>query len=380
MGLTFKAYTLDFLKPLITSSGVMKTRDSLILEWNGPKLLKAGLMNSNSVVRSEAAPLPLPGFSTESVSDCIDWITLFSSELDNYLNEVSMRYFEGFQAESFTTVENFRSRVSSFFQKESSSSPVPESLPSIRFACDSLLLVSFINRDLFFGTNTAKSINYNNGKRLPPVPVNALAGNIHMVQELVDCGFKTIKFKVGINPEEELHNLLNFRATYPDIGIRLDANAAWSLEQARYWLARFSKIAPDYLEQPVGRQELFDNLGELKGYGVPLAADESLRNIEDFKRFDTHNLPDAAIIKPMVINGLNETFRLIESCVELGVTPVLTSTLESGITRRILARIASIHGLHTHAHGLATGSLLANDPFDDSKLIANGFYHIEASS
>jgi o-succinylbenzoate synthase len=370
MGLIYKTLTLDFIKPLATSTGVIKSREILILEWvpqGLDEVFTEFLSDVNKFFYAEAAPLPLPDFSFETAADCTAWLDQNKSSLEEYLNQASIRYVNSW-LDKFETI---RDNITRFFESESALCPVPEALPSLRFACDSLLLSLILQRSI------RTSVFENEDNLWQPVPVNALISDDNLIELLVLNGFQTFKFKVGVNPESELKKLKFIRSNYPDIQIRLDANGGWTTEEAQLWVPKFSELNIEYLEQPVGRDLLFTYCGEIKSYGIPIAADESLRNLADFGRFGALDMPDFAIIKPMIINGLHQTFSLIDTCLRFKVQPVITSTLESGLTRRTLAKIASIFKLFENAHGLATGSLLANDPYDDTKLIKGGFYHME---
>jgi o-succinylbenzoate synthase len=379
MGLSYTVLTLGFVRPLATSSGTFKTRDTMILEWTVSDFPKVPLESPHSsgidkhiLLRSEVAPLPMPGFSSETLNDCIQWVEEHNAELVQYLNMAFERCLNENTDTHFVKLSDLRAFICQFFESESGVSPVPDNLPSLRFATDSLLyglIMIWHNKRSGFLPSSGQT------HLLKPIPVNALLTDIHQINALIETGFRTFKVKVGKTPNSELDQIISLRTKYPDIRIRLDANAGWTLEEAREWLPKFSMAGIEYLEQPVGREQLFTQLCELRGYGIPLAADESLRNTADLKRFNTPNLPDVAVIKPMIIKGMHETFTIISTCLHLGIKPVITSTLESGLTRRVLASIASLFELQEHAHGLGTGNLLNEDPFDDANLISGGYYH-----
>ncbi len=96
-------------------------------------------------------------------------------------------------------------------------------------------------------------------------------------------GYKTVKFKVGsdngTNMEKDIRRLEKVRAALgPDMGIAVDCNQRWEVEDAY----RFAKLAEPYnlewLEEPIHSND-FNGIKRLKEMGVkqPLAFGESMR-------------------------------------------------------------------------------------------------------
>lgn len=99
----------------------------------------------------------------------------------------------------------------------------------------------------------------------------------------VEEGFTSVKFKVGSGEgrdmERDIARLEKVRrALGPDIGIALDANQRWSVEEAFSFWKMAAPYQPEWLEEPIHSH---DNNGiqRLKEMGVstPLAFGESMR-------------------------------------------------------------------------------------------------------
>lgn len=99
----------------------------------------------------------------------------------------------------------------------------------------------------------------------------------------VEEGYRTVKFKVGsgngTNMERDIRRLeLVRKAVGPDIGIAVDANQRWSVEDA--W--KFAKMCEPYhlewLEEPIHSHDM-NGIKRLKEMGVsmPIAFGESMR-------------------------------------------------------------------------------------------------------
>ncbi|HTU31397.1 MAG TPA: enolase C-terminal domain-like protein [Solirubrobacteraceae bacterium] len=110
-----------------------------------------------------------------------------------------------------------------------------------------------------------------------PVPVNATidapdrSGAASEAAEARAAGFRTVKVKVGIG--DDAGRLAAVRAfAGPQMAIRIDANGAWTVEQAAATLDALEPVGIELCEEPVhGLAEI----ASLRGRGIPLALDET---------------------------------------------------------------------------------------------------------
>lgn len=241
-------------------------------------------------------------------------------------------------------------------------SSIPDSLPSLRFALDGL---RFQQSGL--------------PERFAEVPVNALipSGDIPSMRAAAEAaiaaGFRTLKVKIGRDIEAELEFLSTLAALHPHLRLRLDANARLPLSQATELLPRLASVNPEYLEQPVASTE--DLMALARVSPIPIAADESIRTADDAKRLLTDGAVRVLILKPMMIGWWTDVIRIMETAYTKNVACVVTTSLESGVGRRLTAMFASTYAPLIHAHGLATGFLYLTDLLRDDHLIRDGFYH-----
>ena len=77
------------------------------------------------------------------------------------------------------------------------------------------------------------------------------AGIIRQARKIIDeYGFKAIKLKGGVfPPAQEVEAIKALHAAFPDLPLRLDPNAAWTAETAK-WVARELTGLVEYLEDP----------------------------------------------------------------------------------------------------------------------------------
>ncbi|HEY3775395.1 MAG TPA: enolase C-terminal domain-like protein [Solirubrobacteraceae bacterium] len=110
-----------------------------------------------------------------------------------------------------------------------------------------------------------------------PVQVNATidapdrSGAASEAAEARAAGFRTVKVKVGIG--DDAGRLAAVRAfAGPQMAIRIDANGAWTVEEAAAVLAALEPVGIELCEEPVhGLAEI----AALRGCGIPLALDET---------------------------------------------------------------------------------------------------------
>jgi L-alanine-DL-glutamate epimerase-like enolase superfamily enzyme len=191
----------------------------------------------------------------------------------------------------------------------------------------------------------------------------------------VAAGFRTLKIKIGRDIDAEIEFLSTLASLHPHLRLRLDANARLSLAQATELLPRLASLNPEYFEKPVASTEHLMSLARISP--IPIAADESVRTPDDAKRLLDDGAVRVLILKPMMIGYWSDVIRIMESSYNKNVVSVITTSLESGIGRRLTAMFTSTYAPLIHAHGLATGFIHDTDLLRDDHLIRDGFYYPE---
>ncbi len=142
--------------------------------------------------------------------------------------------------------------------------------------------------------------------------------------------------------------------------IRLDANGAWEVDDARAAIPAMTDAAGvvpiEYVEQPC---LTVDELAEVRrSVDVPIAADESIRRAEDPLEVARKEAADVVIIKVAPLGGVRSALRVARKC---GLGVVVSSALETSVGLSIgVAAAAAVPGV-PRAAGLATASLLVGD-------------------
>ena len=189
---------------------------------------------------------------------------------------------------------------------------------------------------------------------------------IERIDDKVSKGFHCIKLKIGaICWQKEVEMIEYIRRAYSDTDllIRVDANGAFTMDNALPRLKRLADLGVHSIEQPIppGVPELMAFLCRVSP--LKIALDESLIGVYG-REAKMALLDDVApafiILKPSLCGGFSGAEDWIRLAEERGIGWWVTSALESNVGLNALAQWTST--LHTAMpQGLGTGSLFTNN-------------------
>lgn len=186
------------------------------------------------------------------------------------------------------------------------------------------------------------------------------------IEQKIQEGFRVLKLKVGaLSMEEELEVIswVRNRFNEMDLEIRLDANGAWTPEEALLKMEQFAAFGIHSLEQPVAAGQ-WDALGRVcREAPVPVALDEELIGLDPegdgASLLDTVR-PRYLILKPGLLGGFRIAERWIRMAGEHGIGWWVTSALESSIGLNAVAQWTFAQELKL-PQGLGTGMIYSNN-------------------
>ncbi len=186
------------------------------------------------------------------------------------------------------------------------------------------------------------------------------------IEEKIQEGFTCLKLKIGaIDFEKELQ-LLHFirqHFTPEQIEIRVDANGAFTPQEAEQKLKRLAEFSLHSIEQPI-RQGQTEVMAQLcKNTPLPIALDEELISVFDKKAKETllrKIQPQYIILKPSFIGGFRGTDEWIALAEKYQIGWWITSALESNIGLNAIAQYTYTKQ-NTIPQGLGTGGLYTNN-------------------
>ena len=166
--------------------------------------------------------------------------------------------------------------------------------------------------------------------------------------------FDTVKVKVAESGQtigQDLARVAEVRTLYPEVAIRLDANGGYSVEEALSIASRVGEL--DYFEQPCRTiAELAELRVKLSG-SIRVAADESVRKVEDPMAVVYAGAADVLVLKVQPLGGVTKALELAAEC---GLPVTVSSALETSVGLQAGLAFATALGGNT-AHGLGTLNL-----------------------
>lgn len=200
------------------------------------------------------------------------------------------------------------------------------------------------------------------------VPVNATVPALSPEKafDLVAAsGCSTAKVKVaeaGQSLSEDIDRVAAVRAALGADGkVRIDANGAWTVDEAMDAVRALAKYDLEYAEQPCRTVEELASLRvslARAGLDVRIAADESIRRSGDPERVVELEAADIAVLKVQPLGGVRACLDLAE---RLGLPVVVSSALETSIGLRAGLALAAALPTLEFACGLNTAPLLSVD-------------------
>lgn len=240
---------------------------------------------------------------------------------------------------------------------------VTQELPAIRFALETALL------DLSNGGRRQLFPNaFADGKQALPINgliwMNQPDHMLQQVQDKVAGGYTCIKLKIGAhNWDEERALLQRIRDTYgPGLTLRVDANGAFSPQQAEAVLQQLADLQVHSIEQPIkaGQPDVIAAL--CAGTPTPIALDEELIGVApaDRQGLLAQIKPQYIILKPSLHGGLTGAAHWIALAEAAGIGWWMTSALESNVGLNAIAQFTAQYPV-TLPQGLGTGQLFTNN-------------------
>lgn len=326
-------HQLQFHNPARTSRGEMQTHTVYYIR----------ITHQNKYAWGEAAPLP--GLSIDPVE-----------QIETHLTQCCTLINDGFPAED---IDHSR-------------------FPAVVFAFETALL-ALKNEKPFHLFDTA----YSNGQK--GIDINGLIW-MDSKEKMLESAFKKIsdgysclKFKIGaLDFDEECRMLEQVRkhANAFKLEIRLDANGAFTPDDALEKLSELKRFDIHSLEQPIKANQV-ELMAEICAKSpIHIALDEELIGVEldQTETILKKIKPRYIILKPTLLGGLKVADKWIHQAQQHAVGWWATSALESNIGLNAIAQWCSTYELAI-PQGLGTGMLYENNIPSPLRIIDNKLYY-----
>jgi o-succinylbenzoate synthase len=280
---TYSIYQRSFRQPLITSHGVWKIREGIIVR------LKDEFGRSH---QGEIAPIEWFG------SESIERATLFCEQLGDRITTDQIQQ-------------------------------IPDNLPACQFGFGSALTA--------FETIPAQMAAEFEMSALLPSGASAIAG----LPALVAQRYSTFKWKIGVLPiATEVAIWRQLLAALPaNAKLRLDANGGLTQSAAEQWLEICSQKAQiEFIEQPLGLDEIAKTIELAAKYRTPIALDESVATFDRLQNVYNRGWRGIYVIKPGIAGF---PWRLAEFINKYQLDVVFSSVMETKVGIIAACRLAS---------------------------------------
>lgn len=330
-------YDLPLKRPLLVKGGIVQVRSGLVLRVRA---------DDGGVAFGDAAPLP--GFSRETLGEA----AAQAVGLTRLLRDRALPPEVGLITDRFERWFVTRDLV-----------------PSVKFALQAAVFRLLARARLLPGFPLAAD------DSRPSVPVNALlAGDTDAIaaraRDARAQGYGTFKLKVGGDIAEDIERVRLVREIIGlEARLRLDANRAWEEADAEAFARGVRDCAVEYIEEPLADPRRMIEFSARSG--LPVALDETIAE-RGGEALEQWRGARALVLKPTLLGGFEITMWLARKAVNLGMTPVISSSFESGLGIAALGRLAAYTQSDDVAAGLDTLSWFAADVLDGPLPITDG--------
>jgi o-succinylbenzoate synthase len=339
---TFEKKTFHFKRPSGTSRGVLTEKHAWFISLSD---------SENPTVIGLGECSIIPGLSPDFV------------DFEQYENQVK------------SCCDQINSSINTFESIEILCAEIVE-FPSIVFGIETALLdLRNDGKSLFYDTSFTRSET--------KIPINGLiwmgdeAFMQAQIEDKLQEGYRCIKMKIGaIEFDKEFAILESLRKRFPadQLTLRVDANGAFSVNEALERLKQLSTLEIHSIEQPIQVNQ-WEAMAELcRNSPLPIALDEELigiHNLDEKRNLLETIQPQYIILKPSLHGGISGTKSWIEIAENLNIPWWITSALESNVGLNHIAQFTSTYD-NSLFQGLGTGGLyVENTP--NKMLTKSGF-------
>jgi O-succinylbenzoate synthase len=160
-----------------------------------------------------------------------------------------------------------------------------------------------------------------------------------LVAKHVEEGYRRIKLK--IEPGRDAALVAAVRERFPSIDLTVDANAAYTPADAPA-LRALDAFGLDYIEQPLGHEDLWEHAALAREIATPICLDESIRSAADAAVAARIGAARVVNVKIGRVGGLAEARRIHDVCAAAGVPVWCGGMLESGVGRATNVHLATL--------------------------------------
>lgn len=182
---------------------------------------------------------------------------------------------------------------------------------------------------------------------------------VEVVQEYLEQGYRRVKIK--IKPGRDVYNTAAVRKAFPDLRLQVDANSAYTLENAA-GLTPLDELDLLLIEQPLAEDDLWDHHHLQALFKTPICLDESITSPRLARQALEMKACRVINIKAGRVGGLSNAVQIHDLCRSQGIPVWCGGMLETGVGRASNLALASLPGF------TLPGDISATDRYYDEDI------------
>jgi len=203
------------------------------------------------------------------------------------------------------------------------------------------------------------------------ISLNDASVMLEEANKAVESGMNILKIKLGSDITHALHVTQNIAKAFPQVKLIIDANQAWSVEDALHYIDALQGVEIELIEQPVIAKDL-EGLKRITDYSqIPILADEAVFSLEDAKKVIQSKSADMINIKLMKCGGVSKAIEILEYARANDVKCMLGSMLEGPYSINIALHLAMAYSDVIKYIDLDS-PLLYKEPSDELEFLFDG--------
>jgi o-succinylbenzoate synthase len=169
-----------------------------------------------------------------------------------------------------------------------------------------------------------------------------IEATLKIIEKRLGEGYRRIKLK--IQPGWDVKLARGVRAAYPDILMMLDANSAYTLDDAAH-LRQLDEFNLLMLEQPLGYNDIYEHSKLQPQLTTSICLDESIHSVNDLRLALDLEACRILNLKPARVSGYTESLEIYKICTEHSLPLWIGGLLETGVGRAANLAFASLPGV-----------------------------------
>lgn len=183
-----------------------------------------------------------------------------------------------------------------------------------------------------------------------------------MIEKMKELDWPIYKIKLGTDHDLDIVKALR---KHTDAVFRIDANCAWTADQAIAFSKALAELNVEFMEQPLPKDDFQGMKKVYANSALPVIADESCIIEEDVKKCHGHF--HGINVKLVKAGGISPGLRMLHQAKSLGMKTMVGCMTESSVGISAIAHIAPLldyvdmDGAMLLAHDIASGVTISPD-------------------